>query len=165
MRRGRLLAGAAGVAVTLVGGVAPAVAVSGELPERITAFADPAVHVTPDRVAELRFYLSSCTTGPACVAPVALYTRGGARLTSTVAAALLPSPGDQSEFAAVRVTASAWRIVRRSRRLVARVVIRFPNGTSELLGYETLLPPTPGEAPYCTGVLHAMGPPCRRAQG
>src|ERR1700756_5504254 len=83
MRRGWLLAGAGGVAVALVGGVAPAVAVSGQV---------------PGRVAELRFYLSSCTTGPACVAPVALYTRGGVRLTSMVAAALLPSPGDQSEF-------------------------------------------------------------------
>jgi hypothetical protein len=167
VRRARLLAGAAGaaVAVAVIGGVAPAVAVARQLGERVTAFADPAVHVTPDRVAELRFFLSSCSTGPACVAPVGLYTRGGRRLTSTVAAALLPSPGDQSEFAAVRVTMDAWRTLRRTRRLVARVVIRFPNGTSELLGYETLLPPTPGEAPYCTGVLHRMGPPCRRAPG
>lgn len=163
MRRAWLLAGAGGVAVALIGGVAPAVAVSGQLPERVAAFADPAVQLTPDRVAELRFYLSSCTTSPACVAPVALYTRGGLRLTSTVAAALLPSPGDRSEFAAVRVTTRGWRMLRRTRRLVARVVIRFPNGTSELLGYETLLPPTRGEAPYCTGVLHPMGPPCRRA--
>ena len=160
MGRGRLLAGA-GAAVAVIGVVAPAVAVPGQLPERVTAFADPAVHVTPDRVAELPFYLSSCTTGPACVAPVALYTRGGVRLTSTVAAALLPSPGDGIEFAAVRVTAGGWRMLRRTRRLVARVVIRFPNETSELLGYETLLPPTPGEAPYCTGVLHSMGPLCR----
>ena len=162
MRWGRLLAGAV---VAVIGGVTPAVAVLGRLGERVAAFADPAVHVTPDRVAQLRFFLSSCSTGPACVAPVALYTRGGVRLTSTVAAALLPSPGDQSGFAAVRVTTGAWRTLRRTRRLVARVVIRFPDGTSELLGYETLLPPTPGEAPYCTGVLHPMGPPCRRAQG
>jgi hypothetical protein len=96
MRRGRVLAGAGGVVVALIGGVAPAVAVSGQLPERVAVFADPAVHVTPDRVAELRFFLSSCTTGPACVAPVALDACGGARVASTVAAALLPSLGGRS---------------------------------------------------------------------
>ncbi len=159
MRRERLLAGAA---ATLIWALAPGSSASGELPERITAFADPAVYVTPDRVAELQFYLSSCTTGPACGAPVALYSRTGQRLSDTTPAALLPSPGDHAEFAAVRLTAGAWRTLKRAHRLVAHVTVRFPNGSSELLGYETLLPPARGEAPYCTGVLHPLGPPCRR---
>ena len=156
----RLVIGVLVAAVVMVG--LPVSAVSAQLPEQITAYADPAVHVSPDHVAELPFYLTSCTTALACTAPVGLYGRAGRRLTSTANTGVMPSPGGGEAFAAVRLLSGTWRTLQRTHRVVARVVVRFPDASTQLLGFETLLPPAPGQKRYCAGPPHSFVPPCRR---
>jgi hypothetical protein len=145
----------------------PALALSDPTPaEHITSSADASVHVTPDRIAEIPFYLQSCTNSVACVAPVALYSRSGQRLTQTAPAAFLPGPpgsGQDTAFPGFRLTRGAWRTLERKRSLTSRVIIRFPNGATQLLGYETLLPPTPRQSRWCSGLLQRLGPPCHGA--
>jgi hypothetical protein len=144
----------------------PALALGDPPPaEHITSSADVSVHVTPDRIAEIPFYLQSCTNSVACVAPVALYSPSGRRLTQTAPAAFLPGPpgsGDNAAFPGLRLTRGAWRSLERKHSLTSRVIIRFPNGATQLLGYETLLPPTPGQSRWCSGVLRLV-PPCHGA--
>ena len=154
----RLMTGAL-AAVVLVG--LPVSASSAQLPERITAYSDPAVHVSPDHVVELRLYLTSCTNALACTAPVGLYGRAGRRLTSTANAGLIPTPGGGEAFAAVRLLAGTWRTLQRTHRIIARVVVHFPDASTQLLGFETLLPPAPGQKRYCAGPPRSFGPPCR----
>jgi hypothetical protein len=142
----------------------PALALSDPTPaEHVTSSADVSVHATPDRIAEIPFYLQSCTNSVACVAPVGLYSRSGQRLTQTAPAAFLPGPpgsGQDTAFPGFRLTRGAWRTLERKRSLTSRVIIRFPNGATQLLGYETLLPPTPGQSRWCSGLLQRLGPPC-----
>jgi hypothetical protein len=71
----------------------------------------------------------------------------------------MPSPGDDV-FAAVRLTAGAWRTLERTHRILSRVIASFPDGRKHQLGFETLLPPAPGQKPHCAGVAHSLAPPC-----
>lgn len=145
------LALAAGIA-------APAGTLAAVPRESVTTVPDPTVHVTPDRIAEIPFYLQVCTDAKTCGAPIALYTRGGRRLTDAAPAAFLPSLG-QGSFPGLRLTRAASRALERTHRLFTRLKLRLPGGGTELLGYETLLPPSAGEARWCSGIRR-LAPPC-----
>ena len=127
--------------------------------ESLITLAAATIHVTPDRIAEIPVYLQSCSDANACLAPTALYDRAGRRLTQTAPAAFLPAPGDGG-FPGLRLTPAAWRALQRSHRLAARLIVKFPGGSTQLLAYETLLPPARGQAPWCSGLLRLV-PPCR----
>jgi hypothetical protein len=94
----------------------PAVAFSRQASDHVTAIADPSVHVSPDHIAQVPFYLSSCSNADACLAPIALFTRAGAHLTGSTSAGLLPAAGQSGGFAAVRLTVAAWTELKRRRR-------------------------------------------------
>jgi hypothetical protein len=126
--------------------------------ESVTTVPDPTVHVTPDRIAEIPFYLQECSDAKTCGAPIALYARGGRRLTDTAAAAFLPSVG-QGDFPGLWLTRAASRDLERTHRLFTRLKLRLPGGGTELLGYETLLPPSAGEGRWCSGIRR-LAPPC-----
>ena len=142
----------AGLAVIAI----PAIALGDTSPPQyVTVLGDPTVHLTPDRVAEIPFVLQSCASSLTCTGQIALYGRGRRRLTQTAAAAFLDTPGS-GDFPGFRLTPAAWRSVSRSHRLAARLVLKLPAGATQLLGYETLLAPVPGQARWCSG------PPCGR---
>ena len=126
--------------------------------ESVTTVPDPTVHVTPDRVADIPYYLQACTNANTCDAPIALYARGGRRLTDFAPAVFLPSL-NQSSFPGLRLTRVAWRDLQRTHRLFSRLELRVPAGGTELLGYETLLPPSANQARWCSGVRR-LAPPC-----
>jgi hypothetical protein len=126
--------------------------------ESVTTVPDPTVHVTPDRIAEIPFYLQACTDAKTCGAPIALYARGGRLLTDAAPAAFLPSLGPGS-FPGLRLTRAASQDLKRTHRLFTRLKLRLPSGGAELLGYETLLPPSTGEARWCSGIRR-LAPPC-----
>jgi hypothetical protein len=155
MRSQRLALSSLAVAATIA---APGGTLAAEPAESVTTALNPTVHVTPDRIAEIPVYLRACTDAKTCDAPIALYTRRGRRLTDSVPAAFLPSL-NQGSFPGLRLTPAAWRDLTRTHRLFTRLELRLPAGATELLGYETLLPPSAGQARWCAGV-HRLAPPC-----
>jgi hypothetical protein len=156
MRSPRLRLGA----LALAGLIAPpAASLAASRTDGITALPDPTVHVTPDRIAEIPFYLQSCSDAKACLAPIALYTRNGRPLTDTAPAASLASLNDGTSFPGLRLTAAAWHTLRRTHRLLTHLMLALPTGGTELLGLETLLLPASGQAPWCSGIQR-LAPPC-----
>ena len=138
---------------------APAVALGAVArPRGVTVLGDPVVHVTPDRVAQIPFFLRSCSNATACLSSMALYGRGGQRLTGVAPVSFLPSVGES--FPGLRLTGAAWRALGRTKRLGARLIVKLAGGARQLLGYETLLAPAPGQARWCSGPLRPLVPPC-----
>jgi hypothetical protein len=103
--------------------------------------------------------LEFCANSLTCTGEIALYGRRGRRLNQTAAAAFLATPGS-GDFPGFRLTPAAWRSISRSHRLAARLVLKLPAGATQLLGYETLLAPVPGQARWCSGPLRPQVPPC-----
>jgi hypothetical protein len=137
----------------------PAVALGAVVrPREVSALGDPVVHVTPDRVAEIPFVLRSCSDAPACLSQMALYARGGRRLTEGAPVSFLPSAG--GSFPGLRLTAGAWRALARTKRLRTSLMVRLAGGGRQLLGYETLLAPASGQARWCSGAVRRLAPPC-----
>ena len=127
-------------------------------PRDVTALGDPVVHVTPDRVAEIPFVLRSCSDAPACSSQMALYGRDGRRLTQPAPVSFLPLVA--RSFPGLRLTAAAWRALGRTKRLAATLIVKLGGGARQLLGYETLLAPAPGQARWCSGSVRPLAPPC-----
>jgi hypothetical protein len=124
----------------------------------VSAVGDPVVHVTPDRVAEIPFVLRSCSDAPACLSQMAVYARGGRRLTEGAPVSFLPSAG--GSFPGLRLTAAAWRALARTKRLSASLIVRLAGGGRREAGYETLVPPASGQARWCSGPVRRLAPPC-----
>jgi hypothetical protein len=154
MRRRRMLS-----VVFAVWMVVPTVALGAvDQPPEVSALGDPVVHVTPDRVAEIAFVLGSCSDASACLSQMALYARGGRRLSEAASVSLLPSAGGR--FPGLRLTAGAWRALARTKRLRTSLMVRLAGGGRQLLGYETLLAPASGQARWCSGAVRRLAPPC-----
>jgi hypothetical protein len=111
--RGLALTGLALAAVI----AAPAGTLAAVPRESVTTVPDPTVHVTPDRIAEIPFYLQACTDAKTCGAPITLYARGGRLLTDAAPAAFLPSLGPGS-FPGLRLTRAASQDLKRTHRPV-----------------------------------------------
>jgi hypothetical protein len=127
-------------------------------PPWVVVAAHPTVHVTPDHVAQVPFALKQCANANACLAPMALYSRGGRRLTHTEKVSFLPT-GNASDFPGLRLTPTAWRELQRRHQLQTVLMIRR-SGRLQQLGDETLLLPARGQRPWCRGLARREAPPC-----